>query len=378
MRIDRIDIYHYRQPFRIPFHSPQAVRIEADSMLMRVTSDGAVTGWGECVPRAYVTGESIESVSGILQRLAPPLLWKADIGSPADIRSLLAELERRCVETGTTPFQCARAIVDLALIDAFGRGSGTSLEDLFGAPRRPKQVRRSLSIPFFRESSIREMFPAMRKKMDIGAAKVILGEDLESNVKRVALIRDLGGEGLDIRVEANGKWSLDQALRHLAAMEGFGLTGVEQPLPPGDVEGLRKLRKTVGLPIIVDESLCGMDDARRLLDADACDVFNIKVSKCGGLMASAEMAAFVEGAGKRCQVGTHVGETAILGRAAEFIVENAVEGDLWFDVGSDLLLSGRPSAPPAPSDAPGLGLSDAQRSRIAEGATLLATLKRPA
>ncbi len=350
MKIDRIDIYHFSRPFSIRFHSPQAFRIRADSLLLAIVLENGMTGWGECVPRKYVTGETRESVIETLGHVAAPLLLDADIGDIQGVTGLLDQLGKECQARQLTPCQCVLAAVDLSLIDALGQLKDQPLSELLSRPETAKRVLTSLSIPFLDETIIRDLFPMLREKMTLNAAKVILGENIPENIHRVAMVRELGGAELDLRVEANGKWILETALKQMAALEGFGLTGVEQPLRPDDIDGLIAFREQVGLPVIVDESLCSIHDARRLLDADACDVFNIKVSKCGGLLLSRKMVEMVEAAGKRCQVGTHVGETEILGNAAAFLARNVVTKDLWFDIGSRILLAqagshpkGRPS-----------------------------------
>lgn len=338
MKINRIDIYHFSRPFSIRFHSPQAFRIQADSLLLAIVLENGITGWGECVPRPYVTGETRESVTDTLGRIAAPLLFDARIEHVEEVDGLIDQLDKECHTRHMAPCQCVLAAVDLALIDAVGQLKCQSLDMLLSRPERVKTVLTSLSIPFLNETVIRDLFPMLREKLDLKAAKVILGDDIRENSRRVAMVRKLGGRELDLRIEANGKWTLETALKQMNALEGFGLTGVEQPLRPDDIEGLKAFRKQVGLPVILDESVCSVDDVRRLLDADACDVFNIKVSKCGGLQSSIKMVEMVEAGGKRCQVGTHVGETEILGNAAAFLSKSVVTGDLWADIGSRILL----------------------------------------
>ncbi|MFZ7126110.1 MAG: enolase C-terminal domain-like protein [Desulfobacterales bacterium] len=380
MKPNRIDIYHFRQPFSIRFHSPQALRVRADSLLVAIHFENGITGWGECVPRDYVTGETTDSVLEILQSVAEPLLFAADIQSLSDIRRLLQDLAAGCRSSGRTPFQCAVAAVDLALIDALGHQGGHPMAALFSRGERPKTVLRSLSIPFLPAELIQRLFPVLREQMGLGAVKVLVGPRLGENIERVSAVRQLAGPDMPLRIEVNGKWSLDTALRQMEALIRFQPAGVEQPLPPGHLNDLRKFREATGLPVIVDESLCSVDDARLLIEEDACDLFNIKVSKCGGLMASLTIAEMAEAAGMGCQVGSHIGETDILGNAAEFLVRNGISRDLWFDVGSQFLLSG-PEGDPAKAkenvfdgSRPGIGVTRKSLQRLVEASEHRMTL----
>ena len=64
--------------------------------------------------------------------------------------------------------------------------------------------------------------------------------------------------------------------------------------------------------------MCNLSDAKKLIEAKACDIINIKISKCGGLLKSKEIRDFAESKNMPCQVGAHVGETDILGKAGKY------------------------------------------------------------
>jgi muconate cycloisomerase len=148
-----------------------------------------------------------------------------------------------------------------------------------------------------------------------------MGEVERDNIERVMMIRALFGDRIDIRIEANGKWSVEQALSHIEELKRFNISGVEQPVAVGDIGGLQEIRRRTGIPVIVDESMCNLSDAEKLIEAKACDIINIKISKCGGLLKSKEIRDFAESKKIPCQVGAHVGETDILGRAGRYFAE---------------------------------------------------------
>ena len=114
---------------------------------------------------------------------------------------------------------------------------------------------------------------------------------------------------------------------------------MEQPIPRGPVEDLARLKSLQPVPIMADESLVTIADAKALAAARAVDLFNIRVSKCGGLFRSMEIARIAERAGIRVQVGAQVGETAILSAAGRHLA--AAVPNLAFAEGSfgTLLLS---------------------------------------
>ena len=90
---------------------------------------------------------------------------------------------------------------------------------------------------------------------------------------------------------------------------------MEQPSPHADLAGLAEVRQQVHTPLMLDESLCGMVDAERAVALGACDLFNLRLSKCGGFIPSLRLAQFAQAHGLGCQLGCQVGETAVLSAA---------------------------------------------------------------
>ncbi len=88
-----------------------------------------------------------------------------------------------------------------------------------------------------------------------------MGNVENDNIERVKFIRSLIGDHIEIRVEANGKWSLKQAISTLGKLKIFNIAGVEQPLEGIDIKGLREIRHITGIPVIIDEGMCNLRDA---------------------------------------------------------------------------------------------------------------------
>ena len=120
---------------------------------------------------------------------------------------------------------------------------------------------------------------------------------------------------MDLRIDANEAWTPDNVRAKILELKPFGITSVEQPIPHEQVAALRAVRKDVGVPIMLDESLCGMIDAQRAVEGGTCDLFNIRLSKCGGFIAALRLAQYAKQHGLGYQLGCQVGETAILSAA---------------------------------------------------------------
>src|SRR5205085_7279672 len=102
------------------------------------------------------------------------------------------------------------------------------------------------------------------------------------DVARLRQLRRFLGWGIDVRVDANEAWSPAEAVARIRALEPFGISAVEQPVAHTAIDAFAPLRHEVKVPIMLDESLCSLYDAECARARDRCDLFNLRLSKCGG------------------------------------------------------------------------------------------------
>jgi muconate cycloisomerase len=118
-----------------------------------------------------------------------------------------------------------------------------------------------------------------------------------------------------LRVDANEAWSPDEVVRRVQQLEPHVISCVEQPVRHEDVAALADARKQLNVPIMLDESLTSVNDGQVAIRDGTCDLFNIRLSKCGGLLNSLRLAAMAHDAGLGYQLGIHPGESGILSAA---------------------------------------------------------------
>jgi muconate cycloisomerase len=160
--------------------------------------------------------------------------------------------------------------------------------------------------------------------------KVGLSEETDLQVLKGA--RSILGEACSLRIDANCAWRPEDALKRLEAYGPIRLDGVEQPVAHDNIEGLAWLTARSSVPVIVDESLVSFGDAENLAVRKACHIFNIRISKCGGLLGAFRIRDLARQAGIGCLLGAQVGETAILSAAGRQFATRS--GDLRFCEGS--------------------------------------------
>lgn len=320
MQVVALEVRHVRVPLRRPVKHASHTRTDTDNLIVRCTLSDGTVGWGEGVPRDYVTGETVESAIELLKRSDLP----AQLPACASFEDVVRLVERlRLADVPGDDRQCrgnaARCALEIAILDAYGRAFGQPLSavakfvapDLFEAR---EQVRYSGVILSAKGWKARAMSLGYRLT-GFHQVKVKVGIAGQDDVKRLRVIRGCLGSSMDIRIDANEAWPASEAAERITALERFGITSVEQPVTHEEVAELAKVRKQVRTPIMLDESLCSEVDAERAVREGWCDLFNLRLSKCGGFVPSLRLAELAVRHGLGYQLGCQVGETAILSAA---------------------------------------------------------------
>ena len=123
------------------------------------------------------------------------------------------------------------------------------------------------------------------------------------------------GESVSIRLDANCAFTVKKAIKFIKSIEKYSIDSIEQPIKRGNAADLATVKANSSIPIMADESIVTYDDAKNLIEHDACDYFNLRISKCGGLYRSLAIAELAEQEGIKLQLGCLVGETALLSAA---------------------------------------------------------------
>jgi L-alanine-DL-glutamate epimerase-like enolase superfamily enzyme len=314
--IARVDVLTAVLPFRVSFGHALAERRSSTNVYVKVTLDDGSVGYGEGVPREYVTGETIDgAVRALADRFAPALLGRA-VGDADIVPTVLGEARRGAAAPGRFD-SAAWCALELAALDAFGKAFDCSVcYWLGGSPT--VDVYYDAIVPFVPPYLLAPIGLAVRA-LGYQKVKIKVGSNLDDDLRALRILRRVLGGTVDLRVDANCAWTVDQALFAIRQMRPYRISAVEQPVAADDFEGLRTITAATPETIIVDESLRSEDDARRLVEMRACDAFNLRVSKCGGLLATRRIGQIASDAGLACVVGAQVGESGLLSAAGRHL-----------------------------------------------------------
>ncbi len=256
---------------RFPLTISRGTTAQTTNVLVKIREEG-IEGWGEASP--FCVGnqqQSTEVIKTALQQVTPDLQGK----SPWQRQEIEQVLMKAQVPSA------ARAALDIALHDWLGKRLGMPLWQMWGLDCKaivPTSVTIGINSPDGARLRTRDWLAYT----DVRIFKVKLGnpDGISADQKMLTAVRK-EAPAVELYVDANGGWSLDDAKLMCAWLADIGVKYVEQPLPRGQEEDLAPLKKNSPLPIFVDESCFISTDIPRL--ANYVNGVNIKLMKSGGL-----------------------------------------------------------------------------------------------
>jgi L-alanine-DL-glutamate epimerase-like enolase superfamily enzyme len=310
LKITGVDIYAFDIPLKEPFKISIGTVTAANDVLVMIQTDAGIVGLGEACPFHPITGETQEMNLAASKGLREIVLGK----SPLSIETLVHNFG---------PFlhsnPSAAAAFDTALYDILGKIAGLPLYRLFGGdkPSFKTDITTDLDEP-------QKMAAKAKEYVDRGfdTIKIKVGQGQEMDIARLETIRQAIGYERHIRIDANQGWTPPLAIDTLKKMEKFEVEFVEQPVLATDVAGLRAVHAGSPIPVMADEALFYPADAIKLIKAEACSYFNIKLMKAGGILNMMKIAHVADAANMLCMVGCMVDSRLGLTAAAHVVASN--------------------------------------------------------
>ena len=291
MVISRIILHPLSIPLKAPFVTSLGAIDAVANVVVEVHTRSGAVGWGECGPFWTINGETQETCMAVGGHLARLLL-----GTDAtDIAGAHARMDRMIFGNNSI-----KSAFDIALHDLAAQQAGLPLWKYLGAERYFDPITDytvSLGDPekmaADAEAVVAAGFPVI---------KVKLGGAGELDIRRIRAIRSRV-PSIPLRVDANQGWDPATAIHVLNALADAGIEHCEEPIPRWQFMELRHVREATPIPIMADESCCDHHDAERLIALGACQRFNIKLGKSGGLHKARKIIALAAQAGLTVQVG---------------------------------------------------------------------------
>ena len=277
MRLTEVEVVPYALPFRRPYATARGTLERREMLLLRLVTDAGLTGLGEAVPLSLRGGADLATVARGLRR-GTRRLARADLSDFAGERPLHAAVDAFIhTAAGRRLPGPARAAIEMAVFDLAGKASGRPLWSLLGASSAAPVACNATLIAAAPEAVADDAERWASRGFGTFKLKLGAGDD----VAQVRAVRERLGPEARIRVDANGAWSVDEALAVLRLIAPLGIELVEQPV--SDPGGMAQLTAAATTLIAADETVVRVKDAKRARRGASCDLAAVKLSKVGGI-----------------------------------------------------------------------------------------------
>ncbi|MCB0303067.1 MAG: dipeptide epimerase [Calditrichaeota bacterium] len=329
VRITEIEIFKLNVPLSEPFVISLGTITDANNLVVKLHTNAGLTGTGESCPYIYIVGETQASNYEMARQIAR--LWKRQ--NPLEIEARLTEMNRAVAYNYTV-----KSAFDMALFDLLGKYSHLPVYALLGG-KNDRKIHTDMTVSIGDPAKMAA--DALKFKQEgFPAIKVKLGGTRDDDVARIRAIREAVGSEIPLRIDANQGWDCVTAIATLKALAPYDIEHCEEPVPHWNNRDLARVRAESPIPVMADESLFDHHDAFRLASIGACDYFNIKLSKSGGIQNALRIIAVAESCGLKSQIGvmseTRYAVTALCHLAL------ARKNIIYFDLDSPLMLSADP------------------------------------
>lgn len=313
-RIVSIEPILVEVPLREPVHGVHGVTAVQRSVLVRVTSDEGIEGWGNVDPTPGYSAMSAGEVHDTVRRLGPTLTGT----DPFNVRRALAAMDREAPGRYE-----AIAAVEMALLDLKARALGLPVHSLLGGRVKDEVALNAWIGTVPPDQAAREATDWLGR--GFRSAKIKVSGAAPEGIARVAAVRAAVGARMALRVDFNESLSLAEAAPFIRRLEPYDLTLVEQPIPRGEIVGLAEIRRAIGIPLMADESVTGPASLVEIIRREAADLVKVKVMKQGGLLRTLAMVECAAAAGLRVVIGHGFGLTlSTLAEATVAVVSEAI------------------------------------------------------
>lgn len=280
-------------PLKNPFITALR-RVESlEDLVVRITCDDGSIGYGEGAPTPVITGETIGTMREAIAYLKPFILGK----SIDDFDTILKNIHSRLLHNTT-----AKSALEIALYDLLSQSKKMPLYQLLGGTQTSFRTDITISMDEA-DKMISDALEAV--KLGYRTVKIKIGENPAKDSERIIRIYETLPKDITLRLDANQGWSAEETISLLHHIESKGIIAefIEQPVPANDIKGLKRIKEAVMTPLLADESVFSIQDARTLLEAQAVDYINIKLDKCGGISKALELADLCAEYGVKCMLG---------------------------------------------------------------------------
>jgi L-alanine-DL-glutamate epimerase-like enolase superfamily enzyme len=293
MKITQVDLFLLVVPLRGSFITSQSTRTHQKSVVIEVRTDTGLTGLGNVDPSPGYSEETPEEIVSCLKDILVPTVVHKD---PREIVLRLADMDRQ-----VEGHDHAKAALEMAFYDLSAKKQDVPVYRLLGGPVRDRVP----LIGWVGHKSPDESAQEAAQWVSRGfrTVKVKVGKDVEEDIERVKVIRQVVGPDVQLRIDANEGYTPELAIKAIRGFSPYKILYCEQPVARDDWKGMARVRKAVNVPLMADEGIVRPQDILLVAEKKAADIVKVKVMKNGGLYKTSRMIWLAGVLGLRCVLG---------------------------------------------------------------------------
>jgi len=293
MKITNIKTQILKASLKKPFVTSLR-RVDAlEDLVVVVECDDGYFGYGEGAPTPVITGETMGSMVACIEYIKPLIIGR----EIEDFDTLLSLVHKSIVKNTT-----AKSALEIALYDLKAKSLKLPLYQMLGGRKTIFSTDITISM-----GEIDKMITDCLDAVSLGydTLKIKIGDGPQKDVQRIIAIHGALGKHINLRLDANQGWTAKESVTLLLALENKDIIAefIEQPVAADDFKGLRYIKERVQTPLLADESIFSVKDARRLLEMQAIDYINIKLAKTAGITQALAIADLAKEFETKCMIG---------------------------------------------------------------------------
>jgi len=293
MKITNIRTTSLKAPLKNPFITSLR-RVDAlEDLVVIIECDNGSIGYGEGAPTPVITGETMGSMIATIEYIKPHLIGL----EIEDFETILQSVHSLIIKNTT-----AKSALEIALYDLKAKSVNQPLYKMLGGKKTKFKTDITISM-----GEIDKMISDSLNAVNLGydTLKIKIGDNPQKDIERIIAIDNALDDTIKLRLDANQGWTAEESVELLHALEKKDIIAefIEQPVAADDTAGLKYIKERVQTPLLADESIFSLKDARKLLELQAIDYVNIKLAKTAGITQALSLADLSAEFGVKCMIG---------------------------------------------------------------------------
>jgi L-alanine-DL-glutamate epimerase-like enolase superfamily enzyme len=287
--IKQFEIFKLSIPLSHAFVTNKRKSTDMNSLIFKVALSDGTIGWGEAAENISLTGITIEGMLKYSNTL---------------IRHILDEEINAALQlVSESEYNSAKYGIETALLDAASQSQKIPISELLGISKPKSKIINDTTISIMNsEETIR--YTTNLIEQGYRHIKYKLGPS-QDEIKRILQLSQYLSQNISIRIDPNQAWNKESALKYISLLQksSLNIDLIEQPVEQHNLTTLKELAQFSTIPIVADESVFGIQDAKKIINGKFADMLNIKLIKCGGPIEAVRIAKFAQKNNIKCMFG---------------------------------------------------------------------------